>query len=82
MNCLCGEPAEQLHHVVYQQHVRKRGGDLGDERNFLPLCYECHRRHHSRHAVLAASCLPDAAWQFADELMGEAAPDYLGRYYA
>ena len=78
----CGQPAEQLHHVVYAQHVRRHGGDLNDGRNLLPLCYDCHRRHHNRIAVIPVTSLPDVAVEFAHELLGEAAPDYLGRYYA
>lgn len=79
--CICGAPAVQLHHVVYQQHVRNRGGDLTDARNLLALCYDCHRRHHNRVAPIPRASLPDAAVEFAEELLGDYANDYLGRYY-
>lgn len=80
--CGCGGAAEQLHHVIYQQHVKRYGGDLSDPRNFMPLTYDCHRRHHSRHAVIPRSALPTAALEFADELLGDYADDYLRRRYA
>lgn len=80
--CLCGSPAVHAHHVVYEQHVRRRGGDVADERNLIGLCYDCHRRHHNRVAVLPLSVLPGEAVDFAHELMGDAATDYFRRYYA
>lgn len=77
----CGSPAAHLHHVCYQQHVKRHGGDTSDERNFLPLCHGCHFNHHSRSKVLALSVLLDSNFDYADELLGLAAPDYLQRYY-
>lgn len=96
--CICGQPAVQFHHVVYQQHVRRafRGQHpsnttpeyaecikklLSDRRNMLPLCYDCHRRHHNRVAPISRSDLPDAAVLYAEELLGDYADDYLRRYY-
>lgn len=79
--CICGQPAVHAHHVVYQQHVRRHGGDVDDARNLLPLCYDCHRRHHNRVAPISREVLPDAALGYASELLGDYAEDYLGRYY-
>lgn len=70
-----------LHHVVYRQHVRARGGDEWDPRNALALCDPCHAAHHRRGRVLPVSLLPAAALIFASELLGEAAENYLARYY-
>lgn len=79
----CGMPAEQIHHVVYQQHVRRNGGSVRDSRNFMLLCHDCHRRHHNRVAPIPRSSLPAAAVEFAVELLGEDyADDYLARRYA
>ena len=78
---MCGARATALHHVCYQQHVRKHGGELDDARNLIPLCYDHHRRHHSRHEVIPQSSLPPAAVEYAHELLGDAAGDYLNRYY-
>jgi 5-methylcytosine-specific restriction endonuclease McrA len=79
--CICGAQAEQLHHVVYQQHVRRHGGDLSDRRNFLPVCDRCHDRHHSRHTVIPFTAIPEPAREYARELMGDHADDYLHRRY-
>lgn len=70
-----------LHHVVYRQHVRREGGDEWDPRNALPLCDSCHSRHHRRSRVIALSVLPASALEFASELLGAYAFDYLRRYY-
>jgi 5-methylcytosine-specific restriction endonuclease McrA len=80
--CLCGAPAEQVHHWLYRQHVTRHGGDLDDRRNLVGLCYDCHRRHHSRHAVIPFTAIPEPAREFAQELMGDHADDYLHRRYA
>lgn len=82
MRCLqCGKPAAQLHHVIYQQHVKRYGGDLGDERNLIPTCVRCHERHHNMTEPFPLSLLPDAFYAFAAELMGPAAYLYLTRRY-
>ena len=70
-----------LHHIVYRQHVRRASGDEWDPRNALALCDPCHASHHSRQRVLPATLLPREALAFASELLGEAAENYLARYY-
>jgi 5-methylcytosine-specific restriction endonuclease McrA len=82
---LCGGPGGELgivlHHVVYRQHVRVERGDEWDPRNAMPLCNSCHMSHHRRGRVIPLSKLPDLAYEFAGELLGRAAYDYLARRY-
>ena len=77
---LCGtDRLVKGHHVITQQEIgkvtRSRGLDYEryrwDQRNFLPLCEDCHIRHHSRMApvglvVILASC--PKIMEFAGEL--------------
>jgi hypothetical protein len=80
--CGCGQRAAQLHHVVYQQHVRRHNGDLTDDRNLAPVAWRCHHEHHSRRRPLPMHCLPGSVFEFARELMGgPAAYEYLARRY-
>jgi hypothetical protein len=72
-----------LHHCVYQQEVRKHGGDLGDPRNFMVVSERRHERHHSRTEALSLEMLPDPAYEYASELLGpEKAYNYLRRRYS
>jgi hypothetical protein len=77
---VCG-PLQQ-HHVVYEQHVRDAGGSLWDVRNALTLGAYCHAQHHARAKPIPLAYLPDAALEFAFDLLGPAAVDYLGRHYS
>lgn len=54
---------------------------LRDTRNLVPIAFGCHQGHHSGHRRLPLSCLPDSVFEFAAELMGPAAYDYLHRHY-
>lgn len=78
--CGCGRRSVNQHHVVYRQHLR--GASPKDKRNLVPMAFECHGAHHNRSRVLPLAALPDAAFEFASELMGEAAYVYLRRRYA
>lgn len=71
------------HHVLYAQFVRKFGGDEYDLRNRMAVCHhEHHRHHHGLEADrLPLSLLTDEHWQFARELLGDRAPEFLARYY-
>lgn len=71
----------QRHHVVYEQHVRAANGDVYDQRNGLTLCHKCHSGHHQGNHRLTASLLTVENREFAYELLGEAAADYVSRYY-
>ena len=71
------------HHIIYQQHVRRAGGDLYDPRNLVVVSDVEHERHHNRSRPFALSQLPDSAFEFAAELLGpDAAFNYLRRRYA
>lgn len=78
----CTARADELHHIVYRQELRRRGGDWDDRANLVPLCEGCHARHHSRTEVLPTRILPDSVFPFARDLMGAgAAYEYLTRRY-
>jgi len=79
--CGCGQRAVHQHHVVTRQEIRHHGGDPKDERNLVPVAFDCHGAHHSGAKRLLLSSLPDSVFEFAGELMGGAAADYLARYY-
>lgn len=71
------------HHVVYEQHVRKRGGNPWDPRDSFTACFDHHNRHHhNADARIHVRDLTDENLRFARELLGEAAVDYFIRYYA
>lgn len=70
------------HHVVYRQHIRSHGGDEWNPRDALLLCAACHQSHHKRGRVLPLVALRDENYEYAFELLGPAAYDYLRRYYA
>lgn len=82
---ICGRSGTVLrHHLVYEQHVRRLGGDPWDLRNSLDvgaLC-ACHLNHHSAVQRIPFARVPAAGREFADELLGPArAADYWQRYY-
>lgn len=83
-NCeLCGSDDRiRNHHIIYAQHVRKRGGDEWDPRNAISLCISCHARQHSGTSFRILVCdLPGEFWSFGKELLGDALWDYLARHY-
>lgn len=72
----------ELHHVVYQQELRKRGGNPSDGRNALALCRDCHAAHHNRSRPLPLEVLRDENYEYARELLGAGvAYEYLVRRY-
>lgn len=71
-----------MHHAVYAQEIRRRGGKVKDKRNLVPLEFDCHLGHHSGAKRLRLHMLPDSVYEFAEELMGAgAAYEYLRRRY-
>jgi hypothetical protein len=81
--CGCGHRAVHPHHAVYQQHLRRYGGDPKDQRNIVPVAFDCHFAHHSGAKRLRLRDLPDSVFEFAVEIAGAGvAYELLGRYYA
>lgn len=82
--CVCGCRGRVVnqHHVVYRQEIVRRGGDVRDPRNLVPVAWTCHADHHGRGGPLPLRVLPDSAYEYAGELMGPAAFDWLQRHYA
>ena len=71
------------HHVVRRQDIEAITKDpavVWDPRNCLRLCPDCHANHHGLHHVLLTS-LRDANYEFAFELLGDRAGDYLRSKY-
>lgn len=80
--CPGGTELLACHHVVYEQHVRAKGGDRWDPDNSLTLCFVCHSSHHRKgRYTVPLIALRDENYAFAFDLMGPAAYDYLRRYY-
>lgn len=91
--CGCGRKGLQLHHAVYQQHIRAHAKDknisfasefdlVRDPRNLVPTSPGCHAAHHNRSRPFEVSMLPDSVFEFAAEVMGAGtAYEYLSRRY-
>lgn len=76
------EPTHTLHHVVYAQHVRDKHGDEWSPDDALPICRDCHDDHHSGSDWrIPVDALLERNRDFMADLLGEAAGDYLRRYY-
>lgn len=73
--------AWQPHHVIEQQEITRRGGDIYDPRNALRLALRAHERHTLAVRRVRASELKDCNIDFAFELMGRGAYPYLMRMY-
>jgi hypothetical protein len=80
---LCGSSRRlQRHHVIYEQHVRRRGGDCFHPDDCLTLCFNCHVAHHrGRGGRIRVSQLRPENIEFACALLGAYARDYFVRYY-
>ncbi len=72
----------EAHHVVEARWLRARGHFLWDPRNSLRLRPDVHAAHTSRMKPIPMSCLTDENIEYAFELMGVVAIDYLERLYA
>jgi hypothetical protein len=83
-NCAVCDSTRRLqrHHVVYEQHVRRRGGDCFHPDDCLTVCFTCHVAHHrGRGGRIKVSQLRRENLAFARDLLGEYARDYFVRYY-
>ena len=81
----CGSFEYRLHghHVVYEQIVRREGGDPWSPANRMDLCASCHMAHHAAARKIPLSKVSDAALAFAVGLLGEhRAADFFRRRYA
>lgn len=85
---VCGRAGSfDAHHVVERQWLSQHGKPEWDARNAMRLCdrwteSRCHERHTSGSWKIALTCLSDGHYDYAYEVMGPAAYDYLGRHYA
>jgi hypothetical protein len=72
----------QAHHIIYEQHVKKEGWPKYDDRNALRLCNACHARHHDGTTFrIPLAVIPTCAIEYAREVLGDYANDYLMRHY-
>lgn len=81
---VCGHFSLVLHghHVLYEQIVRREGGDPWAAENRMDVCSLCHMNHHSGARKIALSKVPARAVAFAVALVGEyRAADFFSRRY-
>lgn len=73
----------EAHHVVEAAELKRRGLHhlLWDERNALRLRPDVHRRHTNRMEPVPLRCLKQDNIDFAFEIMGAGAKDYLDQKY-
>lgn len=82
--CGCNRFSMHLHrhHVVYEQIVRREGGDPWALANSMLLHENCHAAQHSGFRRIHVENLPLAAVDFARRLLGEdRAALFIDRYY-
>jgi hypothetical protein len=68
------------HHVIRVQDVRE--GDPHDPRNALRLGVVVHSRHHMKFERVPLTALLATNIEYAFELLGDYAYDYLHRHYS
>lgn len=72
----------ERHHVIRGQVVRREHGDRYDPRNRLVLCPRCHPDGAQGAGRLPIAAVPDAAFEFAADLLGPGkAYNELRRWY-
>jgi 5-methylcytosine-specific restriction endonuclease McrA len=76
---VCSAPPAHLHHVLPQEHF-ERFRETPD--NLIPMCFDCHGRHHQAGGRLRWEQLPDRVrlWVRSVEADGEVW-GYLRRTY-
>lgn len=78
----CFKRGAHDHHVIYEQEVRKHGGDISDGRNAFKMCWDDHGRQHDGSSWhVKTKWLRDENIEFAFELLGLAAEYYFERHY-
>lgn len=82
-NSACGRSTYvwDAHHVVEKKYLKKHGLPLFDPRNALRLCESCHSRHTTASQRIPMESLRDENIDYAFEILGAYAYDYLHRYY-
>lgn len=74
----------EAHHVVEKQELKNQHAPLNDTRNALRLCIgpaSCHGGQHTIKRVMLTA-LTDDNYEFAFEVLGTFAYDYLRRRYS
>lgn len=71
----------EAHHVVEASWLRRHYLPVWDERNALRLRPDIHRKHTNRSGIIELVFLLDCNIEYAFEIMGAAAEDYLLRLY-
>lgn len=84
---ICGKPGDfHAHHVVDKQTLRREYGRTGDSlydtRNAMRLHRYCHFQFENSRAEIPLTKLKDCMIEYAVEVMGLRAYDYLKRYYS
>ena len=75
-------PRLERHHVVLESLVRRHGGRPWDFANSMLVTPQCHRHHHDKFRRIPFDAVPQAAIEFATELLGpEVAALYFARHY-
>lgn len=69
------------HHVVEQQWLKQNGLPLDDKRNALRLNPDIHANHTTKMTKVPMRCLTDDNFEYAFEVMGIKAVEYLARNY-
>lgn len=74
----------EAHHVVEASELKRRNrfDVLWDERNALRLTPDVHRRHTNRMEPVPLRCLTQDNIDFAFEVLGASARDYLATKYS
>lgn len=76
-----GSKGWEAHHVVEKRWLKANFKPLWDWRNALRLRPDVHGQHTTRMKPVPLRCLTDENIQFAFEVMGYMAYDYLTRLY-
>lgn len=84
---ICGKPGDfHAHHVVDKQTLRNDYGITGDAaydtRNAMRLHRHCHLQFENSRIDIPLTKLTDSMIEYAQEVMGTRAYDYLKRYYS
>jgi len=69
------------HHVVEQQTLKREGVPLDDRRNALRLNPDIHANHTTKTTKVPMRCLLDCNFEYAFEVLGVRAVEYLERNY-